>query len=80
MCNCLKTITSDIKFENKVNINSSVVLGSISISNLDLPFMTLKTYNKNHELVADIIRASAWQNIAEVACRGNKTGYGYWRC
>ncbi|XP_050512375.1 uncharacterized protein LOC126888289 [Diabrotica virgifera virgifera] len=74
MCNCLKTITSDKKSENKVNINSSIVLGSISTgigysqtselaATLDLPFMTLKTYNNYHEQVAEFIRASAWQTM-----------------
>lgn len=78
MCNCMKTITSDIKPQSKANVNSSVVLGSISTgigytqiselsATLDLPFMTLKTYNKYHEQVAELIRASAWQKMEEAA-------------
>ncbi|CAG9773190.1 unnamed protein product [Ceutorhynchus assimilis] len=83
MCHCLKTLTSDNETRDKVNVNSSFVLGSISTgigysqvnelaSTLNMPLMTLSTFNKYHEQVANYIRSSVWQKMREAAAEEAK--------
>lgn len=82
MCHLVKTITSDNQSDN-VNVNSSFVLGSISTgigysqvnelaSTLNMPLMSMNTFNKYHEQVADFIRTSAWQKMEEAAAEEAK--------
>lgn len=80
MCLCFETITTEDrnKQSEKLNINSSLVLGAISTgighsqinelaAAIDMPMMSSNTFSDYHEKVADIIRDSARSTMESAA-------------
>lgn len=82
MCNCLKHITNEDKSEY-MNVNSAIVLGSISTgigysqinevaASLNIPLMSMKTFNSYHESTAKIIKSSLWKSLGDAAAEEAK--------
>lgn len=75
MCNIIKQIHSENP-KNVTNVNSSLVLGTISAgigfsaidelsAALNMPAMTEKTYFSYHEKVSDVVFKTAWKQMIE---------------
>lgn len=78
MCLIEKIITNEEKMESKLDVNTSLVLGSISTgigysqinelaASLNMPLMSPNTFNEYHMKVAHLIRESAWKSMEEAA-------------
>ena len=78
MCLIQKIITNEEKLESKLDVNTSMVLGSVSIgigysqinelaACLNMPLMSANTFSNYHTAVAHLVRESAWKNMEAAA-------------
>ncbi|XP_050306062.1 uncharacterized protein LOC126745672 isoform X2 [Anthonomus grandis grandis] len=78
MCNVTKVISNEENKFQQLELNSSVVLSTISTglgysqinevaASMNMPFMSYKTISSHHEKVGHLIRESAWKSMEEAA-------------